>query len=67
MQTFRLPTRKFIKAFIIYKGCYKGIYKNEMQSKVKMQVQNVRVGFRKNTILQPKNERNNQRLMKKLS
>jgi hypothetical protein len=38
MQTFRLPTSKFIKAFIIYKRSSKGIYKNEVQCKVRMQV-----------------------------
>jgi len=38
MQTFGLPTSKFIKAFIIYKRSYKDIYKNEVQCKVRMQV-----------------------------
>jgi hypothetical protein len=57
MQTFRLPTSKLIKTFIIYKRSYKGIYKNEVQCKVRMQVYNVRIEFRKIIILQPKNER----------
>jgi hypothetical protein len=41
MQTFKLPTRKFTKAFT------KGNYKNEVQCKVGMQVRMLELSSRK--------------------